>query len=63
MIIKVELEKCQKFIPINVMFIKNDFIIILILRDKIGLRTGRLLFLISTFTRRQNYYTIQIPEK
>ena len=35
-IIKVGLEKCQKFIPRNAMSIKNSFTVTLILRDTIG---------------------------
>ena len=42
-IIKVGLEKSQKFIPMHVMFIKNNFIITLTLKDTMGRRTGRLL--------------------
>ena len=34
--IKVRLEKCQKFIPINVMFIKKNFIVTVTLRDTMG---------------------------
>ena len=46
-IIKLVLEKCQKFIPINIMFIKNNFIVTLTLRDPMGWRAGRLLSLIG----------------
>ena len=35
-IIKVGLEKCQKFIPRNLMSIKNSFTVTLTLRDTIG---------------------------
>ena len=43
MIIKVRLEKCQRFIPRNVMSIKNNFTVTLTLRDTMGWRTGGLL--------------------
>ena len=42
-IAKVGPEKCQKFIPRNVMSIKNNFTVTLTLRDTVGCRTGRLL--------------------
>ena len=46
-IIKTELEKCQTFIPGNVMSIKNNFMVTLTLRDTMRWRTGRLLSLIG----------------
>ena len=46
-IIKVGLEKCQKFIPINAMSVKNNFIVTSTLRDTKGWRTGRSLLLIG----------------
>ena len=41
--IKLVIEKCQKFIPINIMSIKNNFIVTLTVRDTVGWRAGRLL--------------------
>ena len=46
-IIKLVIEKCQKFIPINIMSIKNNFIVTLTVRDTVGWRAGRLLSLIG----------------
>ena len=46
-IIKLVIEKCQKFIPINIMSIKNNFIVTLTVRDSVGWRAGRLLSLIG----------------
>ena len=40
--VKVGLEHCQKFIPANVMFIKNKFIVTLTLKDTVEWRIGRL---------------------
>ena len=45
--IKLVIEKCQKFIPINIMSIKNNFIVTLTVRDTVGWRAGRLLSLIG----------------
>ena len=44
---KSGLEKCQKFIPRNVMSIKNNLIVTLTLRNTMGWRTGRLLSMMS----------------
>ena len=46
-IIKLGLEKCQKFIPVNEMSIKNNFTVTLTVRDTMGWRNGRLLSLIG----------------
>ena len=46
-IMKVGREKCQNFIPKNVMSIKNKFIVTLTLRATVGWRTRRLLSLIG----------------
>ena len=46
-IIKLGLEKCQKFIALNEMSIKNNFTVTLTLRDTMGWRNGRLLSLIG----------------
>ena len=46
-IIKVGIEKCQKFIPRNKMSIKNNFIVTLILRDTMAWKTRRLISFIG----------------
>ena len=46
-IIKVGIEKCQKFIPRNKMSIKNNFIVTLILRDTMAWKTRRLILFIG----------------
>ena len=44
-IIKLGLEKTRKFISINIMFIKNNFVVTSTLKDKMGWRAGRSLSL------------------
>ena len=44
-IIKLGLEKTRNFISINIMFIKNNFVVTLTLKDTMGWRAGRSLSL------------------